>query len=294
MLRTILLTGANTGIGRATAMALARAGASLYLAGRSEERHRDVLAAIRSGGGRASFLPLDLGSLSSVRELAARFTALGEPLHVLVNNAGIAGAHGLTTDGFELAFGVNHLGHFLLTELLLEVLQRSAPSRIVNVASVAHEDVQRLEWDTLRRPTRTLTGLQEYAVSKLCNVLHARELSRRLEGTGVTTYSLHPGVVASDIWRRVPWGVRHVMTRFMDSTEAGAATPVHCATSDEVARQSGLYYVKCRPRPASALGSDAALARELYERSLVWAGVRGARSGYGSAGGSAEPREGRG
>jgi len=235
-----------------------------------------VLSEIRDGGGRASFLPLDLARLSSVRELAAHFTGLGEPLHVLVNNAGLAGARGLTADGFELAFGVNHLGPFLLTELLLGVLQRSAPSRIVNVASVAHTSVESIDWDALRRPARTLTGLGEYGVSKLCNVLHAKELAARLEGSGVTTYSLHPGAVASDIWRRVPWGLRQLMLRFMDSNEQGAATSIHCATSEAVAAESGLYYVKCRPKPPSALANDAALARELYERSREWAGLRDA------------------
>lgn len=270
MPQTVLITGANTGIGRATALGLARRGATLYLAGRSEERHREVLAEVRALGGKASYLQLDLGELASVRACAARFLELEEPLHVLLNNAGLAGSRGTTRDGFELTFGVNHLGHFLLTELLLGRLKRSAPSRVVNVASKAHFGVKELDWRALERPTRSLTGFREYEVSKLCNVLHAKELSLRLEGTGVTTYSLHPGMIASDVWRQVPWLLRRLMLPFMLSTEAGAATSLYCATSDEAARQTGLYYDACRACPPSQLARDPVLARSLYERSAEW------------------------
>jgi retinol dehydrogenase 12 len=273
MPQNILITGANTGIGRATALGLARRGATLYLAGRSEERHREVLGEIRALGAKASYLALDLGDLASVRACAARFLALEEPLHVLLNNAGLAGCRGTTRDGFELTFGVNHLGHFLLTELLLERLKRSAPSRVVNVASKAHYGAQEIDWAALEQPTRSLTGYREYEVSKLCNVLHAKELSVRLEGTGVTTYSLHPGMIASDVWRQVPWLLRRLMLVFMQSTEAGAATSLYCATSDEAARQTGLYYDTCRACSPSRLARDPVLARSLYERSAEWARV---------------------
>ncbi len=271
--RTILITGANTGIGRATAVALAKRGATLYLAGRAEERHRDVLAEVRAAGNEATYLPLDLGDLHSVRACAKRFLALDEPLHVLLNNAGLAGSPGITTDGFERAFGVNYLGHFLFTELLLERLQDSAPGRIVNVASGSHYGAKSIDWDALRQPTRTRTAIQEYQVSKLCNVLHAKHLSTRLKGTGVTTYSLHPGVIASDVWRTVPWGVRHVMRLFMKSNEKGAATSLHCATAKEAARQSGLYYDECKPKEPSRLANDPALANALYSKSIEWVGL---------------------
>jgi retinol dehydrogenase 12 len=190
--RSILITGANTGIGRASAVALARRGAKLYLAGRSEARHSEVLAEIRAARGDAMYLPLDLADFSSIRACAARFMALDQPLHVLLNNAGLAGSRGLTRDGFELTFGVNYLGPFLLTELLLPRLKACAPSRIVNVASKAHFGAKGIDWGLLRQPTRSRTGYPEYELSKLCNVLHARELARKLEGTGVHTYSLHP------------------------------------------------------------------------------------------------------
>jgi retinol dehydrogenase-12 len=271
--KVVLITGASSGIGRATAQALGSHGATLYLAGRSESLYREACSELRALGAVAEFLPLELADLGSVRACAQRFLQLGQPLHVLINNAGLAGAHGLTRDGFELAFGVNHLGHFLLTELLLERLTSSAPSRVVNVASVAHYDAKGIDWGALRRPTRSLTGLPEYAVSKLCNVLHAGELSTRLAGTGVRTYSLHPGVIASDVWRNVPWGVRHVMRLFMRSNAEGAKALVHCAVSDEAGRQSGLYYDAGRQTEASVLARDAALAARLRDRSREWTGL---------------------
>jgi len=273
--RTVLITGANTGIGRATALALARLGARLHLAGRSEERHAGVLADIRGMGGEARFLHLDLGNLGSVRAGAEQFLESGEPLHALINNAGLAASRGTTADGFERTFGINHLGHFVLTELLLDRLRESAPSRVVNVASHAHYSVKAIDWEALRRPTRSPTGMPEYGVSKLCNILHARELATRLAGTAVTTYALHPGVIASDVWRGVPWGIRHLIRLFMRSTEEGAATSVHCATSDDAGRQSGLYYADCRPHEPSALARDDALAGSLRDRSLKWSGLTG-------------------
>jgi len=268
--RNVLITGASSGIGRATAVALAKQGARLFLAGRSAERHREVLAQTRATGAHVTHLELDLGELSSVRACAERFLTLDQPLHVLLNNAGLAGSRGLTADGFERTFGVNHLGHFLLTELLLERLRSSAPSRIVNVSSKAHYDPKQIDWPALRKPTRTTTGFPEYGVSKLCNVLHAKHLAQRLAGSGVTTYSLHPGVIASDVWRQVPWGMRHVMLLFMRSTEEGAATSVYCASSEGAAAESGLYYDESKPIAASPLADDLALQRELHERSLDW------------------------
>jgi retinol dehydrogenase-12 len=271
--RSILITGANTGIGRSSALALAERGARLYLAGRSEARHAEVLGEIRAIGAHATYLPLDLGDFSSIRACAARFLALEEPLHVLVNNAGLAGSRGLTHDGFERTFGVNYLGPFLLTELLLPRLKSSAPSRVVNVASKAHFGAKAIDWALLRQPTRSRTGFSEYELSKLCNVLHAIELSRRLQGTTVNTYSLHPGMIASDVWRNVPWGLRQLMLLFMKSNAEGARTTVYCAASEQVAAHTGQYYDDCRAVAASALASDAALARELYDRSLQWVGL---------------------
>lgn len=269
--KTVLITGANTGIGRATAAALALKGPTLYLAGRSEERHREVLDEIRAAGhDDVRFLPLDLGSLASVRRCAEAFLEKEARLDVLLNNAGLAGHQGLTEDGFEITFGVNHLGPFLLTELLFGALAAAERSRVVNVASKAHYKATGIDWDALRRPTASTTGLSEYQVSKLCNVLHAKELGRRGAADGVHTYSLHPGVIASDVWRKVPWPVRPIMTAFMKSNAEGARTSIHCATSPEVADHTGRYYDDCQEKEPSDLAKDEALAKELWERSVEW------------------------
>ncbi len=269
--RTVLITGANTGIGRTTALELGRRGATLYLACRSEVKTRPVLDELRAAGNEdVHFLPLDLEDLASVRACAEAFLAEDRPLHVLINNAGLAGHRGTTADGYEKTFGVNHLGHFLLTELLLERLKASAPARIVDVSSKAHYKARRIDWERLTRPVETTTGLREYEVSKLCNVLHANELARRLEGTGVTTYSLHPGVIASDVWRKVPWPVRPLMTVFMKSNEEGARTTLHCATSEAAGRESGLFYSDSRAVDPNPLAHDVALQDELRRRSEAW------------------------
>ncbi len=269
--RVFLVTGANTGIGRATAEELARRGARVYVASRSAGKGEAAVASIKAAAGSGSvfFLPLDLADLSSVRACADAFLERGEPLHVLVTNAGVAGRRGVTRQGFELTFGVNHLGHFALTSALLDRLVSSAPSRVVTVASDSHYSARGIDFDALRRPARNITGMREYATSKLCNVLFAQELARRTAGTGVRSYALHPGVVASDIWRRVPWPVRPLITRRMLSVEDGAATSLYCATSPAVASESGLFYDKSAPRPASPVATPE-LAAELWQRSQAW------------------------
>ncbi|HEX4281352.1 MAG TPA: SDR family oxidoreductase [Solirubrobacteraceae bacterium] len=277
--RTFLITGANTGIGKETARALASRGARVHIACRSQDKGRKAIDEItaQTGSRELGLLSVDLGDLESVRVCAPEFQARGEPLHVLINNAGVAGRHGKTASGFEAAFGTNHIGPFLLTCLLLDRIRESAPARIVNVASTAHYGARGIDFDAVRKPTRTITGMREYSVSKLANVLHAGELARRLENTGVTTYSLHPGVVASDIWRRVPWPVRAVMKRRMISPEEGARTPLYCATAPELTNQSGLYYDECAVAQPGAAVTES-LAGELWRRSADWV------SAVGSAG----------
>jgi NAD(P)-dependent dehydrogenase (short-subunit alcohol dehydrogenase family) len=223
----------------------------------------------QTGNQTVEFLSLDLGDLSSVRACADAFLARDEPLHTLVNNAGLAGERGLTRSGFELAFGTNYVGPFLLTNLLLDRLRESAPARIVNVASDSHFSPSGIDFDAVRTPTKSVTGMHEYGVSKLANVLHAQELARRLEGDGVTSYSLHPGVIASDIWRRVPWPARAVMKLTMKSPEDGAKTPVYCATAAECAQESGHYYENARRKQPSA-ATTPELAAELWKRSEGW------------------------
>jgi retinol dehydrogenase-12 len=272
--RVCVVTGANTGIGRVIATSLARRGAQVVLACRSAEKTAPVLEAIRreTPGAGVEHLPLDLGSLASVRAAAAALLARDRPIHVLINNAGVAWVPGTTADGFEVAFGVNHLGHFLFTTLLLGRLRASAPARVVTLSSRAHYRARRIDFTAVTRPAASMGGLREYCVSKLANALFSRELGRRLAGTGITTYAVHPGLIASDIWRRIPWPVRPLMiaTLRMRSNEEGAQGPLRCATAPELALETGRYYHGGEPRAPSRFAEDDALAAELWARSEVF------------------------
>lgn len=269
--KTFVITGANTGIGRANAIALAERGIGrLVIAARSLERTEPVLAELRAKnpGGKVEFVALDLSDLASVKQAADEVLDKDAAIDALINNAGVAGVQGQTKDGFELAFGTNHVGHYLWTEKLMPLLKRSKQGRIVVVASRAHYRAKRgIDWDAVRRPSAHLSAFPEYCVSKLANVLHANELGRRLAGTSVTTYSLHPGGVASDIWKR-RMGVFAVLLRpFLITNEEGAKTQLRCETAPELASETGLYYDKERPKPASALACDVELQDELKARS---------------------------
>ena len=274
--KVCVVTGATAGIGYVTALELARRGAHVVLTARTLAKGQPVAEAIRAATGsrRVDVHPLELDELAKVRASAAALLERGLPLHVLINNAGLAGQRGRTADGFEMHFGVNHLGPFLFTALLRDRLVASAPARIVNVASKAHFDAkQGIDFEAQRRSTPSLTGLPEYAVSKLANVLFTRELARRLAGSGVTAYSLHPGVVATDVWRAIPAPVAWIMKRFMISPEQGAAPTLHCATDPALAGPSGRYYDDCRERTPSRIAQDDALAAELWRRSEGMVGL---------------------
>jgi retinol dehydrogenase 12 len=265
--KVCLITGASSGIGRVTAEVLARRGAKLWLACRDASKTEPVLRAIAEAGGDAELVPLDLGDLASVRACAQVVLARPGPLHLLINNAGLAGQKRLTKQGFEQTFGVNHLGHFLLTQLLLPRLIQQPHSRVVNVSSKAHYDASGIDFSELRRPGKGFGALHAYAVSKLANVLHAKELARRYGGQGLHAYALHPGVVKSDVWRQVPQPFRWLIMRSMISNEEGAKTTLYCATSAEVADHNGRYYDECREKEPSAPAQDAELARRLWEQS---------------------------
>jgi retinol dehydrogenase 12 len=266
--KTAIVTGANTGIGRVTARELARQGAHVILAGRSKERTEEPLAEIRQlGAGSAEFLALDLGSLASVREASAILVKRDQPIDLLINNAGLAGHKGLTQDGFEMTFGTNHIGHFAFTIPLLPLLLRAKAPRIVNVASRAHENVKKLSYDGVRTPIASATGMAEYSLSKLANVLFSMELHHRYAAQGLKAYSLHPGVVASDVWRAVPWPLRSLIKLFMISNEEGAATTLYCATNEGA--QEGLYYDKSKPKKTNVLATREAAA-DLWTKSEGW------------------------
>lgn len=274
--RTFFVTGANSGIGRALALALAARGGNVVLATRSEERTRPLLNAIRSRypGVRAEWVQIDVSDLTSVRRAAQSVLAAGHPIDVLVNNAGIAGTRALSKDGFDLTYATNHIGPFLLTNLLLPRVHESPQGRVVNVASGAHMLVKRIDWSVLeRRTTPKRSAFMDYAVTKLMNVLHAKELARRLAGTRVTTYALHPGAVASNIWRALPRPLQWFGKLFMLSNEEGARAPLYCATVPELATTSGRYYNRGREARPSRLAEDETLAKELWTRTEAAVGA---------------------
>jgi NAD(P)-dependent dehydrogenase (short-subunit alcohol dehydrogenase family) len=246
--RTVVITGGNAGIGKETAVALAREGARVIFTSRDATRGADALAEIAErSGGRAEVMPLDLASLASVRDFAADVLATTDRIDVLVNNAGLVLTdRRITEDGFEMTFGVNHLGHFLLTDLLRERLVASAPARVVVLASFAHRFAWRgLDFDDLMSERR-YSGFDVYARSKLANILFTRELARRLDGTGVTANSLHPGYVASHFGRdgdagNLDWAMDLGAKLFAISPERGARTSVYLAGDAAVTTATGGY-----------------------------------------------------
>jgi retinol dehydrogenase 12 len=275
-MQTFIVTGANTGIGKITATELAKQGAHVILACRSKDKTEKVLEDIRREVPNANveYVHLDLGDLASVRACAKELLDRNIPIHGLINNAGLAGARGQTKDGFEIQFGTNHLGHYLFTRLLLDRIIESGPARIVNVSSASHYSAKGIDWEALQKPTRTVTAMNEYSVSKLSNVLFTKELARRLEGTKVTTYAVHPGVVATDVWRKVPGPVRWVMKKFMITPEQGAQSSLRCATDPALATESGRYYdVGGKEKRPARLADDTELAKTLWTKSAEWTGL---------------------
>jgi len=252
--RTYLVTGANSGVGLETTRQLVRQGAHVVMACRRPDAGNEAAATMADLKGSTEVLQMDLGSLDSVRNAAATFLATHDRLDALVNNAGIMGPpKGTTKDGFETQFGVNHLGHFLLTELLLDVLKASAPARIVILSSVVHAGGPKsrpaIHFDDLNWDARPYSKTESYSESKLANLLYARELAARLEGTGVTPVSVHPGWVRSNLAATMmPIWVQNVLMRplsgplTMVSNEEGAQTSLHCLLDDDVPNHSGAYY----------------------------------------------------
>ena len=268
--KTVVITGGNSGIGLETAVALARAGARVLVTARDRARGEAAVADIRarSGNDRVEVVVFDLASLASVRQGAADILARCERIDVLVNNAGLVLTHRReTADGFEATFGTNHLGPFLLTELLLDRIKASAPARIVNVASTAHKGARRgLDFDDLQS-TRGYVGMRAYSKSKLANIYFTTELARRLEGTGVDVNCLHPGTVASGFARDgdtsgvFAFGIK-VIKPFVLTSEQGARTSIYVASAPELSGVSGRYFVRRKPHtPSKAARDDEAAAR---------------------------------
>jgi NAD(P)-dependent dehydrogenase (short-subunit alcohol dehydrogenase family) len=262
-----MVTGANSGIGKATARGLARMGAHVVAVCRDPARGEAAVAEVRrETGGRIELMLCDLASQRSIRELAEDFRHAHGRLDVLVNNAGaIFGRRRITEDGHEVTFAVNHLASFLLTRELLDVLVRSAPARVVNVASEAHRSGH-LDFDDLG-PPRRYSAIRAYGTSKLANVCFTFELARRLEGTGVTVNCLHPGVVAtnfgaagSSLFR---FAVKLIQPFLLDADE-GAETTLHLASSPEVDGVTGTYFIRKKPAKPSREAADPAVAARLW------------------------------
>ncbi|XP_042342368.1 dehydrogenase/reductase SDR family member 13-like [Plectropomus leopardus] len=275
--KTVIVTGSNTGIGKMTAIDLAKRGARVIMACRSKQRGEAALEDVKreSGSHQVLFMQLDLGSLKSVRNFAETFLKSEPRLDILINNAGIY-LQGRTEDGLGMMFGVNHIGHFLLTNLLLDRLKECEPSRVVNVSSMAH-NFGKIDFDCLNKHkalglgTSFMEVLQVYSDSKLCNVLFTHELAKRLRGTKVTCYSLHPGAINSELARNTSSTLQMLLSPvtafFFKNTVQGAQTTLHCALQEGIEPLSGRYFSNCTVREVYPKAKDDATAKKLWELS---------------------------
>ena len=277
--KTVVITGGNSGIGKETAVDLARRGARVIIGCRNLQKGKEALKEIkeRSGNSNVFLEELDLASLESVRTFADKILNLESRVDVLINNAGVLMCpYQKTKDGFEMQFGTNHLGHFLLTMLLLDRLKRSQPSRIINVSSSAH----RMGSDKINFADinfeKSYDRWAAYYNSKLANVLFTRELSKRLEGTHVTVNALHPGAVSTELQRHMFFSsfwfypIRWYMFK---TPEQGAQTSIHCAVSEEMDRVSGKYLCDCRIVEPSKGAQDDDAAEKLWDLSIKMVGL---------------------
>lgn len=281
--KTVIVTGSNTGIGKTTAIDLAKRGARVILACRSKQRGEAAVEEVKreSGSNQVVFMPLDLGSLKSVRSFTETFLKSEPRLDILINNAGIY-LQGRTEDGLGLMFGVNHIGHFLLTNLLLDRLKECEPSRVVVVSSMAH-NFGKIDFDCLNTHkalglgTSFMEVLQTYSDSKLCNVLFTYELAKRLQGTKVTCYSLHPGAINSELARNVSsvfqMLLKPLTAFFFKDTVQGAQTTLHCAVEEGIEPLNGRYFSNCTVREVYPKAKDDAVAKKLWELSERLSGL---------------------
>ncbi len=274
-----LVTGATNGIGLVAARELARMGATVIVAGRSERKTADVVAEMRASSGSADIHPMiaDLSLMSGVRSLADQFTARFARLDVLLNNAGgIFNQRTLTSEGLELTFALNHLSYFLLTHLLIEPLRASPSARVVNVSSNAHLSVRALDFDNLQGEKRYF-GFSAYSISKLANVMFTYALARRLEGSSITSNALHPGAVSTGFGTNNKDALSQVMFRVFQmvtmSPEQGAQTSIYLASSPEVEGVSGKYFVKSRAVRSSPASCDVQAQERLWALSEQITGV---------------------
>lgn len=270
--KVVVITGANTGIGKETAIDLAKRGAEkIIIACRDMEKANAAVKDIieSSGNKNVVCMKLDLSDSKSIREFAEAVNKDEPKLNILINNAGVMVCpYGKTADGFEMQIGVNHLGHFLLTYFLLDLIKKSAPARIINVSSMAHS------WGSINledlNSEKHYDKNKAYAQSKLANVLFTHSLAKRIEGTGVTTYSLHPGVVQTELWRHLngfQQFVMKVISPFTKNSVQGAQTTIYCAVEPSLEKENGRYYSDCAAANCSAAAKDDNVAEQLWELS---------------------------
>lgn len=282
--QTCLVTGASSGVGLETAIGLARLGGTVVMTARNEAKGKAALSRVisRSGSENVDLMMVDFASMASIRRFADEFKSKYNRLDVLVNNAGAVNmSRSETENGFETTFGVNHLGYFLLTNLLLDVVKASAPSRIVNVSSRAHMRAQ-MDFDDLNSE-RSYRGFTAYGRSKLANVLFTYELARRLEGTGVTANCLHPGVVRSGFGQNANNGWLGIFFKtfytlavpFSKSNAQGAETSIYLAASPEVEGVTGKYFADSAETPSSVASHDVEAQKRLWEISEQMTGLAG-------------------
>ena len=266
--KVCLVTGANSGIGKVTAAELARKGARVVMVCRDRARGEAALAEIEqdAGSDQVELMLCDLSSQADIRRFADEFKATHDRLDVLVNNAGVyLRKRETTVAGIEATFAVNHLAYFLLTNLLLDLLKRSAPARVVNVSSDAHKHGH-INFDDLQAE-KSYSGVKAYCNSKLANVLFTRELSKRLGGAQVTVNCLHPGAVATGIFRALPRPIEAIIKLLTLSPEKGARTSVYLASSPAVEAVTGKYFVRCKEAAASAEAQNDETAGRLWAES---------------------------
>ena len=276
--KVVLITGANSGIGKAVALGLARMEATVVMACRTHERGEKAVRAIKKAAGHDDIhlLVADLSTTDAIHQLADEFKARFSRLDVLVNNAAVlTSRRKLTSDGFEMQFFVNHLAYFLLTGLLIDTLQSSAPSRIVNIASTAHSGGV-IDFENLQGEGR-YRGWKMYANTKLANVMFTYELARRLQGTRVTANCVHPGVIHTNLLRnfsRVINAIFHMSQVFFKQPDEGADTPIYLASSPEVEGVSGKYFKYRKTLGTSEASYDEAVQQRLWQMSEQLTGFK--------------------
>jgi retinol dehydrogenase-14 len=280
--KTVLITGATSGIGRATAMGLAAMGARVAITGRDRERAEEAAGEIRTASGsHVDVFVADLSSQTEVRRLAGEVLEASPRIDVLVNNVGgYWNTRHVTADGLEHTLALNHLAPFLLTNLLLDRLKQNGPDRVVTVSSNAHTQGQ-IDFDDLQGE-RSYSGARAYSQSKLANVLFTYELAKRLRATPVTANAVHPGVVRTSFGAEDPGGVQRLFTPFMrpfmKSPAQGAATLIHVASAPDLEKVTGLYFVNNKPKRSSKQSYDENIAARLWQVSADLVGLRASLS----------------